>query len=224
MTPTRTNILFILSDQQRWDTLGCYGQPLAISPNLDRLAGEGVLFDSAFTCQPVCGPARACLQTGKYAAEVGVWTNGRALPPNETTIAHRLGGAGYETAYIGKWHLASDRAGGIDFRDSPVPRERRGGYEDFWVAADVLEFTSHSYDGHMWDADCNRVDMPPGRYRADWLTDIAIEYLRTRNGARPFFLFLSYIEPHQQNDHDHFEGPRGSREPVSYTHLTLPTN
>ena len=64
------NIIFLFSDQQRWDTCGCYGQPLAITPNLDRLAADGVRFEHAFTCQPVCGPARACLQTGKYATEV----------------------------------------------------------------------------------------------------------------------------------------------------------
>ena len=63
----RPNILFVFSDQQRWDTLGCYGQPLEVTPNLDRMAAEGVRFANAFTCQPVCGPARACLQTGKYA-------------------------------------------------------------------------------------------------------------------------------------------------------------
>ena len=66
----RPNIIVYFSDQQRWDTLGCYGQPLLVSPNLDRLAKEGVKFENAFTCQPVCGPARSCLQSGKYATQV----------------------------------------------------------------------------------------------------------------------------------------------------------
>ncbi|MFQ9872808.1 MAG: sulfatase-like hydrolase/transferase, partial [Oscillospiraceae bacterium] len=61
------NIVFFFVDQQRWDTAGCYGQPLDITPNLDRMAEEGTLFQNAYTCQPVCGPARACLQTGRYA-------------------------------------------------------------------------------------------------------------------------------------------------------------
>ena len=64
------NIVFVFSDQQRWDTVGCYGQELNVTPNLDRMAAEGIRFENAFTCQPVCGPARACLQTGKYATEV----------------------------------------------------------------------------------------------------------------------------------------------------------
>ncbi len=82
----RPNIVFIFSDQQRWDTVGCYGQRLPLTPNLDRMAAEGVRFDNAFTCQPVCGPARACLQTGKYATEVGCHTNHRRLPPDEKTV------------------------------------------------------------------------------------------------------------------------------------------
>ena len=65
----KPNIIFILSDQQRPDTCGCYGQELNVTPNLDKMGGEGVLFTNAFTCQPVCGPARSCLQTGKYATE-----------------------------------------------------------------------------------------------------------------------------------------------------------
>ncbi|MBU0716155.1 MAG: sulfatase-like hydrolase/transferase [Verrucomicrobia bacterium] len=207
------NIILIFSDQQRWDTCGCYGQSLAITPNLDRLAAEGVRFEHAFTCQPVCGPARACIQTGKYATEVGCHMNNRMLPLKEQTIAHHLSEQGYDTAYIGKWHLASFGPidGTDDFRARPVPRERRGGY-DYWLAADVLEFTSHSYDGHMFDTEGNRRDFPEGRYRADAQTDWALEYLRTRTGDKPFFLFLSYIEPHHQNDHGHYEGPKGSKE------------
>jgi len=209
----RPNIVFLFSDQQRWDTCGCYGQPLATTPNLDRMSAEGVHFENAFTCQPVCGPARACIQTGKYATEVGCHTNHRMLPLNEKTIAHHLSEHGYDTAYIGKWHLAScgPRDGADDFRTKPVPQERRGGY-DYWLASDVLEFTSHSYDGHMFDADGNRREFPRERYRVDTQTDWVIEYLKTTSGEKPFFLFVSYIEPHHQNDHGHYEGPKGSKE------------
>jgi len=103
----KPNIVFLFSDQQRWDTCGCYGQPMDTTPNLDRLAAEGVRFENAFTCQPVCGPARACIQTGKYATEVQCHTNHCLLPLDERTIAHHLTDSGYDTAYIGKWHLAS---------------------------------------------------------------------------------------------------------------------
>jgi arylsulfatase A-like enzyme len=211
-SPRRTgktpNILFVFSDQQRWDTLGCYGQKMDITPNLDRMAGEGVRFENSFTCQPVCGPARAALQTGRYPTEVGCHTNGRMLPLDQKTLAHYLSEVGYEVGYIGKWHLAS---GPGAYESAAVPPERRGGYKDFWLASDVLEFTSHSYDGHMFNGKMERVDFPPDRYRVDCLTDFAIDYLKTRTREKPFFLFLSYIEPHFQNDSDHFEGPTGSK-------------
>jgi len=207
------NIVFFFSDQQRWDTCGCYGQPLPVTPNLDQMAAEGVRFENAFTCQPVCGPARACLQAGKYATEIGCFRNGIALPLDAVTVPRLLRGAGYEVGYIGKWHLASTNRMGdadIDFRETPVPPERRGGYDDYWIASDVLEFTSHSYDGGMFDADGSFREFTG--YRADSQTDFVLEYLETRDGEKPFFLFLSYIEPHHQNDHNCYEGPHGSKE------------
>ncbi|MBI4558015.1 MAG: sulfatase-like hydrolase/transferase [Candidatus Hydrogenedentes bacterium] len=209
--PPKPNILFILTDQQRWDTLHCYGNSLDISPHLDTLARDGVRFEFAFTCQPVCGPARSCLQTGRYATETGCWRNGIGLPLDALTLPRLLCPAGYEIGYIGKWHLASTPPD-INFETKAVPPEYRGGYDDFWLASDVLEFTSHGYDGHMFDSDMLRVDFPPGRYRADALTDFAVDYLRTRSRKIPFFLFLSYVEPHFQNDHRHFEGPQGSKQ------------
>lgn len=210
----KPNILFVFSDQQRWDTLGCYGFQPSITPNLDRMAAEGVRFENAFSCQPVCGPARSSVQTGKYPTETGCHTNNKMLPLNEKTIAHHLSDAGYEVGYIGKWHLASsgDRDSPHSFRTKAIPPERRGGYKDFWLASDALEFTSHSYDGHMFDGDMNKVEFPKDRYRPDCLTDYAIDYLRERKSEKPFFLFVSYLEPHHQNDHNCFEGPRGSKE------------
>ncbi len=208
------NILFIFSDQQRWDTCGCYGQPLNLTPSLDRMAAEGVRFEHAFTCQPVCGPARACLQTGRYASELACPTNHCRLPTDAPTIADALSARGYATGYIGKWHLASfgPENGPDDFRTKPVPHELRGGYKDFWLASDVLEFTSHSYDGHMFDTLGRQRNFPAGRYRADAQTDWALECLGEFSKRQPFFLFVSYIEPHHQNDHGHYEGPRGSKE------------
>jgi len=211
--PDRPNVLFFFSDQQRWDTVGCYGQPMDVTPNLDRMAAEGVRFERSFTCQPVCGPARACIQTGRYAEEVGAWRNGIALPRDATTIAHRMSDAGYDLAYIGKWHLASTKGlGDEDFncRETAVPPERRGGWNGHWVASDVLEFTSHGYDGYMHDGEMKKREFKG--YRVDCVTDFALDYLRTRDRERPFFLFVSYIEPHHQNDRNCYEGPEGSKE------------
>ena len=203
------NIIFVFSDQQRWDTVGVYGQELNITPNLDQMAKEGVRFEHAFTCQPVCGPARSCLQTGKYATETGCYRNDIALPLDERTLAHYFSDAGYEVGYMGKWHLASTH-GEFNFRTEPVPPERRGGYKDYWLASDMLEYTSHGYGGYLYDGDMNKVEFTG--YRVDSLTDFSLDYLQTRNGEKPFFLFLSYIEPHHQNDRKRYEGPIGSKE------------
>lgn len=216
MSSKKPNVIVMFSDQQRWDTLGCYGQKLPVSPNLDKMAQEGVKFELAFTCQPVCGPVRACLQTGKYATEIGCFTNHRHLPLNADTLADRMKGAGYKTGYIGKWHLASgpnkfDADYNPQYRIFPVPEKLRGGYE-YWLAADTLESTSHSYDGHMFDGDGNTRNFPVNRYRADAQTDWVLEYLDEQKQSDPFFLFVSYIEPHHQNDHNCYEGPKGSKE------------
>jgi arylsulfatase A-like enzyme len=182
------NIVFILSDQQRWDTCGCCGQPLAVTSNLDRMAAEGVRFENAFSCRPVCGPARACLQTGKYATEVGCHANHLILPFDQKTVAHYVREQGYDTAYIGKWHLAptGELGGPDDFRLRPVPPERRCGY-DYWLASDSLESTSHSYDGYMFDGEGIKRVFPEGRYRVDFQTDWVLEYLRSRKGGRSPF-------------------------------------
>ncbi len=205
----RPNIVFYFSDQQRWDTLGCYGQRLPVTPVLDGLAAEGALFERAFTCQPVCGPARACLQSGMYATEVGCHTNHRILPEGMDTLARRLSAGGYDTAYIGKWHLAS--CAGSSYRTEAVPPERRGGY-DYWMAADALEWTSHGYNGYVFDGDMQRHDFVG--HRIDCINAYAIDYLHARaarGAAKPFFLFVSQLDPHHQNDHDRYEGPDGSR-------------
>jgi len=206
----RPNIIFYFSDQQRHDTLGCYGQSLPVSPFLDTLAAEGTLFQNAFTCQPVCGPARACLQTGMYATETGCFRNDKMLPADVRTLASYFNASGYETAYVGKWHLASETERGVDNSISPVPPELRGGYKDYWMAADVLEFTSHGYDGHLFDADGRRRDFTG--YRADCVSDFAMDYIRNKESDAPFFMFISQIEPHHQNDRKRYEGPDGSKE------------
>ena len=208
------NIIFYFTDQQRWDTCGCFGQPLDITPNLDALARDGVKFDNAFSPQPVCGPCRALFQTGKYPTETGCFRNNIMLPAGVKTLGQYIEEAGYETAYIGKWHLASDgeleKPPTIDHTVTAIPRELRGGYTGFWRAADVLEFTSHGYDGFVFDEHGQRVDFKG--YRADCINDMALEFLDGYTGEKPFFMTVSQIEPHHQNDRRHYEGPEGSKE------------
>lgn len=198
----RPNVLVFFTDQQRWDSCGCYGGTLGLTPNLDAMARRGTLFQHAFTCQPVCGPARASLQTGMYAEATGCFKNSVPLPRNLPTVAQSFNDAGYMTGYIGKWHLA----GG----SNAVVKANRAGYQH-WLASDILEFTSHPMDGVMYDTE-NRPVRLRG-YRADAMTSHVLDFLRGRRGqAQPFFLFVSYIEPHHQNDMRHFVAPDGYAE------------
>ncbi len=197
----KPNIIFYFSDQQRWDTLNS-----TLMPNVWELGEEGTFFSNSFTCQPVCGPARACLQTGQFATENRCYWNGIPLPENTKTLADYFNENGYDTAYIGKWHLASDRYPGIGLHceTTAVPAQKQGGYK-YWRAADILEFTSHGYDGYVFDENGNKIDFTG--YRADCINDFAIEYVDKHDGEKPFFMFISQLEPHHQNDTGHFEGP-----------------
>lgn len=195
----RPNVIVFFTDQQRWDTSGLHGNPMGLMPNFDRMALKGTHLTHSFTCQPVCGPARSCLQTGMYATTTGCFVNGIPLPEGTRTMAHEFHDAGYRTGYIGKWHLA---------HEEPVSKPKRGGYMD-WLAADVLEFSSDAYDTVLYDNENKSVKLPG--YRVDAMTDAAIRYI-DKNQNDPFYLFVSYLEPHHQNHLDDYPAPDGYRE------------
>ncbi len=199
MIEKKKNVIVILTDQQRWDTTGVHGNPLGLTPNFDRVAKTGTHLFNNYTCQPVCLPARACLQTGKYATETNCFNNSQHLNTNEKTIAHYFNDAGYETGYIGKWHLAPD---------DPVTKEYRGGYK-YWLGANLVEFMSDAYDAKLYDNDNKEVKLPG--HRIDATVDAGIRFI-DKNKDNPFFLFLSIFEPHHQNKYDSYYGPDGSRE------------
>lgn len=199
MNRKQPNILFVLTDQQRWDTCGLHGNPLDLTPNFDAMARRGTHLQNCFTPQPVCGPARSCLQTGCYATRTGAWKNGIALASGLPTLASILSSAGYETGYIGKWHLASSQA---------VEERQRGGYR-YWLGANGPEACSRPYRATLFDESGKEVFLPG--YRVDAYTDAAIRYLE-RPRDHPFFLFLSYLEPHHQNNVDAYPAPEGYRE------------
>jgi len=205
----RPNIILFLTDQQRWDTLSHFGVQSGVTPNLDRLGETGTLFERFFTVQPVCGPARACLQSGRYASETGNYKNGRTLPPCNDNLGEQMKQAGYDTAYVGKWHIFGDKNPFLRGIGYDVPAQYRAGY-DYWLASNALEFTSHIEDGYVFDNRNKKV--PIVGNRVDFLTDRAIEYLRNRGREKSFFLILSQLEPHQQNDLGRFCGPPGSKE------------
>ena len=197
---SKKNVIVFLTDQQRYDTVGVHGNPDGLTPNFDRMALDGTFVKYAFTPQPVCGPARACIQTGKYAAKLGNYKNAVPLSAEHKTMAHYFRTAGYDTAYIGKWHLGSTRLA--------VPKEERGEY-DYWLGAGALEASSRPYDTVVFDRENREVKLPGNRM--DALTDAAIRYIDGHQ-ENPFFLFLSFLEPHFQNSNDSFPAPFSMRQ------------
>ncbi|MGW4164472.1 sulfatase-like hydrolase/transferase [Streptomyces sp. NPDC004788] len=203
MPTSRPSVLVVLTDQQRWDTTGAHGNPAGVTPEFDRLAREGTLVEQAITPNPVCAPARAALQTGRFPTATGVFRNGLPLAAGIPTLAGCFAAAGYVTGYIGKWHLAGD-----GHPAGPVPAGLRGGYQR-WLASDRLEFTSDAYRTVLYDEEGGPVRLPG--YRSDALIDAAIRFVADHHD-RPFLLFLSLLEPHHQNPTDDYPAPAGYRE------------
>jgi arylsulfatase A-like enzyme len=198
----RHNVILVISDQFRWDCLGRNDlNSLNLTPNLDAMAAQGLNFINAITNQPVCAPSRACLFTSQYTNRHGVWRNSIALPQQATTLATVFREAGYSANYIGKWHL------GLPGVPGSVAPEYRGGFSDYWEGCNELELTSHPYEGTIWDGAGQPIHFE-NNYRVDFLTDRVSRFLREKAKA-PFFLVISYLEPHFQNDCNCFVAPTG---------------
>ena len=185
------NILFIVPDQLRAQAIGCAGNPDVRTPNLDRLAAEGLVFNQAFANSPVCCPARAIMLTGKYAHRNGMTANDLRLRESETTLAEVLQADGYRTGFIGKWHLD----GGRREPGFVPPGARRQGF-DYWAASEC----SHDHFNNYYFRD-GPTPIPLGKYEVEGWTDLAVEFLR-RQEERPFFLMLMMGPPH-----DPYKGP-----------------
>lgn len=182
----KPNIVFILTDQWRAQATGYAGDPNVKTPNLDALAQKSIRLDTTVSTCPVCCPARACLLTGQYPLTHGIFLNQIRLEPDTTTFAEVLKSHGYDTAYIGKWHLDGDT-----HEQNFIPPERRLGF-DFWRAHEC----SHNYYDSPYYDDSGIMKKWEG-YDAFAQTDCAIEYLEGRqNEDDPFFLFVSYGPPH----------------------------
>jgi len=206
MSAQPPNLVVFFTDQQRWDSSSLHGCPLDLTPNFDRFAQRGVHLANCITMQPVCGPARACLQTSQYATQHGSWSNQIPLDPSSTTLATLLRDAGYHTGYFGKWHMNGTGMG----PQQAVPADRRLGYQTF-KAANVHEFCSQPYDCQVYNEDDELIRLPG--YRADAVTDAAIRYIGERaESGQPFLAFISIIEPHHQNEKMDYVPPEGYRE------------
>ena len=181
----KPNILFVIADQWRAQAFGFAGDPNVQTPHLDSLQRESLDCIKAISGVSVCCPARASLLTGQRPLTHGVFLNDVPLSPDAVSLAKVLKQAGYDTGYIGKWHLNGDG------RSAFIPRERRQGF-DYWKA---LECT-HNYNHSYYYADGPEKLEWKG-YDANAQTEDAQRYLRNHAKTdKPFFLFLSWGPPH----------------------------
>jgi arylsulfatase A-like enzyme len=234
---TRPNLLFILTDQQRYDTMACYGNTQIDTPNLDRLADESFVFEHAYVTQPVCSPARASLMTGLYPHACGVTRCNVALPEDLPTLAERVS-EDYVCAHMGKWHLGDeifpqhgfDRWVGTEdvyrrFYSSPERLAQLSDYHHFLAAAgfepDAENLGQEVYSRHL----AASLDEP--YTKAAFLGQQAAQFL-DQIGETPFVLVVSYLEPHPPHTgpfNDRYDpsslpvGPSFCRRPAANTPL-----
>jgi arylsulfatase A-like enzyme len=197
------NIIFILADDLGYGDLGCYGQKRVRTPNLDRLAAQGMRFTQAYAGSTVCAPSRCSLMTGFHTGHATIRGNKKpevGLRLGEETIASTLKRAGYSTALFGKWGLGGPRTGS-------VPNRR--GFDSFYGYLDQ-QHAHNSYPEHLWDNE-NEAFLTGnwfGRrkeYAPDLFTQRALDFPKNPP-AEPFFLYLATTIPHADNELGAFSG------------------
>ncbi|MGB2717450.1 MAG: sulfatase [Vicinamibacterales bacterium] len=175
------NVIVVLTDDHRYDALGFMGHPFLETPNLDSLARNGVHFRNAFATTALCSPSRASILTGQYAHRHRVVDNNNPVPPGTTFFAQQLQRAGYDTAFVGKWHMGGES-------DNPQP-----GF-NHWVSFRGQGTYLPSENG----LNVNGMRVPQKGYITDELTDYALDWLRQRDPGRPFLLMLSHKAVHSE--------------------------
>lgn len=174
----RPNVLFVLCDDLRWNALSFAGHPHVRTPNIDRLATQGIICENAFCTTSLCSPSRASILSGLYAHTHGVTDNFTELPPNLHSFPMQLHAAGYETAYLGKWHMGEEN-------DQPRP-----GFD--W-------FVTHKGQGKYFDTEFSfhgrERRVVPGYY-TNVVTDMAKQWLGERSGDKPWLLMIGHKAPH----------------------------
>jgi arylsulfatase A-like enzyme len=178
------NILVVFSDQHRWCDLGCAGNREVISPNFDAFAQQGTCFNSAFSNSPLCVPARGTLLTGLHGLKHRAIANDLPVDSSVESLGSRLRTAGYQTGYVGKWHLA-----GVP-RDQAVDRVNRLGF-DYWKVRQC----SHDYLHPCYHDENNQLHVREG-YEPEVQTDLALDFLKAQTPAQPWGLVLSWGPPH----------------------------
>ncbi|HEX5219030.1 MAG TPA: arylsulfatase [Verrucomicrobiae bacterium] len=210
--PRRPSIILIMADDLGYGDIGCYGQSRIKTPNIDRLAAEGIRFTDFYAGSTVCSPSRATLMLGQHTGHVKIRGNARgaSLSPDDVTLASVLKNSGYRTALLGKWGLAEEGSPGVPQRvgfDEFVGYlsnvEAHNYYPDFIWRYDPPRTNHGGFDGKM--AYPENGGAKKNTYVPDLLTKAALSYIKINkpdqfNRYRPFFLFLSYNIPHANNE------------------------
>lgn len=183
-------VILIMTDTQRTDMLGCYGNPAMHTPNLDRLAAEGIQFEKAYTTQPVCQPARSAIFTGSYPHSCAGWSNCMGLSDNVQNIGKRLTDQGIHSAYIGKWHLD----GGDYFGLGVCPD---GWDEAYWydMRCYLEELTEEERYLSRQVESIEKYNIKEEFTYGHRCSDRAIDFLKNHQDE-DYFLVVSYDEPH----------------------------
>jgi uncharacterized sulfatase len=183
-------IIFLMTDTQRWDMLGCYAQTGLKTPYLDKLASQGMRFERAYTCQPVCGPARSAIFTGLYPHSNGSWANSLPLGANVKTIGQRFRDQGIQAAYIGKWHLDGGDYFGLG-------RAADGWNPEVWydMRNYLEELDEHDRRRSRQVSLMEQVDFSAEFTFGHRCSNRAIEFLK-KNTNQNYLLVVSYDEPH----------------------------
>jgi len=191
MRNKRPNLVYVFADQMRGQDINCAGNEQMITPNMDKMAEQGVRLSNAISTSPICTPARAMMLTGQYPMNNKVRTNGESLPDDSVTIAKVAKKVGYQTAYFGKWHLSGHAGHGVTSSQFVPPGPDRQGF-DYWASANIL----HRYFDSYYYRDEEK-PIPIKGWEPDTQTDLAISYMKEHAGDdNPFCLYLSWGPPH----------------------------
>ena len=204
------NILWICTDQQRFDTLGCYGNEFVRTPNLDRLAQGGVLFEHAYSQSPICTPSRACFLTGRYPRTTRARQNGQDIPPDEMLVTKLLSDAGYVCGLSGKLHLSTcnpqvcpgterrieDGYDNFHWSHHPRPDWPTSGYGQ-WLKEVGVDYHTEPHEG------CKYIlaGMPAQHHQTTWCADKAIHFIEANTAFdRPWLFSYNCFDPHNPFD------------------------
>jgi len=206
--PRKPNIIFILADDLGYGDLGCYGQKQIQTPNLDRMAADGIRFTQCYAGSTVCAPSRCCLMTGLHTGHAIIRGNATVpLRADETTVAKLLKDNGYATALVGKWGLGEAGTTGIP---------NRQGFDYFYGYLNQVHAHNY-YPDYLWKNEekstlkGNEIGDTPGvsvkraQYSPDLFTAEALTFVE-KNKEKPFFLYLAYTIPHANNERTKAEG------------------